>query len=269
MCFGGGVSDYDSVTAIDLQNQSLTTNFNFLDKFNNLEDLFIFDNAISLCNLIGLSKLKNFNSNNTNVSNLNTSDLEKIEVFYSINANLTNFIIQNKLNVVDITLQGNSLLTSATIENNTSLRILNLSNCDVASFDLSTNTALTTVNVPNNNNVTSCNLSNLAALDLFKIQNGSLTALNTDDCVVLRVLNCFSNDLTDLSFANNVLLYEIYTHNNQLTAATNSQLLIDLDTHNLSNGYFQSSIFGGGTLTTAGLAAKASLQAKGWTIVGL
>ena len=267
--FGGGVSDYDAVIEIDVRNQSLTTNFNFLDEFNNLETLYILNNPISLCDLTGLSKLKNFSSNDTNISTLNTSDLELIEVIDSINTNLTSFAIQNKSNFINLSLSGNSLLTAATIENNTSLRILNLSNCDVASFDLSTNTALTTVNVPNNNNVTSCNLSNLSALDLFKIQNGSLTALNTDDCVVLRVLNCFSNDLTDLSFANNVLLYEIYTHNNQLTAATNSQLLIDLDTHNLSNGYFQSSIFGGGTLTTAGLAAKASLQAKGWTIVGL
>tara|TARA_R110000822_G_C15073479_1_gene468873 strand:- start:8 stop:229 length:222 start_codon:yes stop_codon:yes gene_type:complete len=57
--------------------------------------------------------------------------------------------------------------------------------------------------------------------------------------------------------------------NNQLNAAVNSQLLIDLDGHGLSNGYFQSTIFGGGTLTTAGLAAKASLLLKGWTIVGL
>jgi len=35
------------------------------------------------------------------------------------------------------------------------------------------------------------------------------------------------------------------------------------------NGYIESSIFGGGTLTAAGLTAKTNLQSKGWTIVGL
>jgi hypothetical protein len=56
---------------------------------------------------------------------------------------------------------------------------------------------------------------------------------------------------------------------NQLDNIVNSQILIDLDGHGLSNGYFRSSIFGGGVLTTAGTTAKNNLLAKGWTIVGL
>jgi hypothetical protein len=265
----GNTSDYDSVTRIDVPNQNLTTNLDFLGKFSNLEELYIFNNPIGLCNLSGLNKLKAFNSTNTNVSALDTSDLSDIRLFYSNDTNLTDFTMQNKSEITDLTLANNSTLTSATIENNPSLITLNLSGCNISNFDLSTNTMLTSVNLYNNNNVTSCNLANLAELDLFKIQNGSLTTLNTDDCVALRVFNCFNNDIVTLDFANNPLLEQIYTHNNKLTAATNSQLLIELDTHGLSNRYFQSSIFGGGVLTSAGLAALANLQAKGWVIVGL
>jgi hypothetical protein len=54
-----------------------------------------------------------------------------------------------------------------------------------------------------------------------------------------------------------------------LNSAINSQLLVDLDGHGLSNGYFQSSIFGGGSLTAAGQTAKTNLQAKGWTVIGI
>jgi hypothetical protein len=49
----------------------------------------------------------------------------------------------------------------------------------------------------------------------------------------------------------------------------NCKILEDLDSHGLSNGYFQSTIFGGGTLTIAGITAKSNLLAKGWTIVGV
>jgi hypothetical protein len=54
-----------------------------------------------------------------------------------------------------------------------------------------------------------------------------------------------------------------------LNAAVNSQILIDLDAHGLSNGNLNSSIFGGGTLTAAGQTAKTNLLSKGWTIVGI
>jgi len=58
-------------------------------------------------------------------------------------------------------------------------------------------------------------------------------------------------------------------HLNQITNTINSQILVDLDNNGNSNGFFQSSITGGGSLTTAGSAAKTSLQAKGWNIVGI
>jgi hypothetical protein len=64
-------------------------------------------------------------------------------------------------------------------------------------------------------------------------------------------------------------LSDLRCYNNQLDNLVNSQILIDLDSHGLSNGYLRSSIFGGGSLTTAGQTAKANLLSKGWTIVGI
>jgi hypothetical protein len=54
-----------------------------------------------------------------------------------------------------------------------------------------------------------------------------------------------------------------------LNSTMNSQLLVDLDNNAVLNGYFQSSIFGGGSLTAAGQTAKTNLQAKGWTVIGI
>ncbi len=99
--------------------------------------------------------------------------------------------------------------------------------------------------------------------------DNKLTTVDLSDLTLLIKASIHLNQLTSLDISSNPDIDFLQSQSNELDAAVNSQILIDLDTHNLSNGFFTSSIFGGGTLTTAGTTAKANLQAKGWTIVGI
>jgi hypothetical protein len=185
--FGGGVSDYDAVTSIDLSNQNLNTNFSndLLSKFNNLNFLFLNDCDITSINTTSLSKIKSLSLfRNRNLVNLDTLSLSDLE-FLHIGA-----------------------------------------------------TKVININVSNNSELNSLDCSNIVTL-------------------------------IDLDISNNTKMLTLKCQLNQLDNIVNSQILIDLDGHGLSNGYFRSSIFGGGVLTTAGTTAKNNLLAKGWTIVGL
>jgi len=106
-------------------------------------------------------------------------------------------------------------------------------------------------------------------LALLRCQSNQISTLDVSQLVNLTLLNCGNNQLTALDVSLNINLNQLVCNNNQLDAATNSQILIDLDANGLSNGYLQSSIFGGGTLTAAGQTAKTNLLSKGWTIVGI
>ena len=86
---------------------------------------------------------------------------------------------------------------------------------------------------------------------------------------MLTNINVKNSETSSVDFANCPILIFINLDGARISNTLNSTLLEQLDGHGLSNGYLNSRIFGGGTLTTAGLAAKAALLLKGWTIVGL
>lgn len=120
-----------------------------------------------------------------------------------------------------------------------------------------------------NNQLTTLNVSNTSSLLILYCQSNQLTALDVSQSTSLTDLRCFDNQITALDVSQCVNLDDLRCYNNELDAAQNSQILIDLDTNGLSNGYLQSSIYGGGTLTAAGQTAKSNLLSKGWTIVGI
>ena len=120
-----------------------------------------------------------------------------------------------------------------------------------------------------NNDISILDVTNLVNLDFLFCQDNNITVLNTTNLVNVNAVYCYNNNITTLDASGLISCTNLRCYNNQLDAATNSQILIDLDTNGLSNGYFQSTIFGGGTLTAAGQTAKANLQAKGWNIIGV
>jgi hypothetical protein len=119
------------------------------------------------------------------------------------------------------------------------------------------------------NSIEILDLSKNYLLETLNCQVNDLTNLDTSNNPLLDTLLFRANDISALDISNNPLLTFLRVSSNNLNASVNSQLLIDLDSHGLSNGNFTSHITGGGSLTTAGSAAKTALQGKGWSIVGL
>ena len=169
-------------------------------------------------------------------------------------------------------------LTALTVPDNTSISLdlslnakleeLSARGNSLTSIDVSNNTLLTDLFVQENS-LTSIDVSNNTALINFRINTNSLTSIDVSSNTELKLFYCFSNSLTSIDISNNTKINNLRCQANQLNAAVNSQILIDLDGHGLSNGYLNSSIFGGGTLTAAGQTAKTNLLSKGWTIVGI
>ena len=230
--FGGGESDYDTVTNITLSLNNLTTDFTpaFFEKFPNLSELFL---------------------NNNLITNLEFPDSVNLESLALLNNKLTSF-------------------SNANI-NNLTLRLLNLGGNLLGTVNVLPYANLEELYIQSNPFAgTTINLSSQTKLKIFRCFQANITTItglyqNTE----LEDFRANGNDISVMSFATFPLLTYITLHFNEVSNLINSQLLIDLDAHGLPNGYFQSSIFGGGTLTTAGTTAKNNLLTKGWTIVGL
>ena len=150
----------------------------------------------------------------------------------------------------------------------TSLTILYCYNNQLTALDVSQ-----LVNLNNlqcyNNQITALDVSQLVDLTVLRCELNQISILDVSQLVDLNFLFCDNNQISTLDVSQLVNLNNLQCQSNQLDAATNSQILIDLDANGLSNGYLQSSIFGGGSLTTAGQTAKTNLLSKGWTIVGI
>jgi hypothetical protein len=144
------------------------------------------------------------------------------------------------------------------------------------SQNLTTDFTGTFLNKFRNLSILSCGLNQISVLDVSQLVNlisltcdsNQITTLDVSQLTSLSRLFCYNNQITTLDVSQLVNLGFIRCQDNQLDAAENSQILIDLDTNGLSNGYFESSIFGGGSLTAAGQTAKSNLLSKGWTIIG-
>ena len=220
-------AEYDAVTNIDLNTQSLTTDFTntLLSKFNNLNILRCNNNSISVLDVSNLTGLITLNCYDNSISILDVSNL----------TGLTNlFCHTNSISILDVS-------------NLTSLSILTCQSNSISVLDV----------------------SNLTSLVQLYCHQNSISVLDVSNLVNLTDLRCHLNSISVLDVSNLVNLNQLRCHNNQIDAATNSQILIDLDANGLSNGYLQSSIFGGGTLTAAGQTAKTNLLSKGWSIVGI
>lgn len=242
-------AEYDAVTTINLSNESLTTDFTFLDKFKNLINLLLSDNSIDVIDLSIIydkSLIKNIAIKNNNITTCDLQGFNNVESLLIHTNNINEVDFSDLLSVERLEFYANNI-SEVDLSNSSNLDILIGFQNNLTNIDLSNNTLLTQLTLFSNS-ITSIDLSNNTLLTICKIQ---------------------SNELINIDLSNNTLLTEVRIHNNELDAATNSQVLIDLDSHGLSNGYLQSSIFGGGSLTAAGQTAKANLLTKGWTIVGL
>lgn len=135
----------------------------------------------------------------------------------------------------------NLSLTSLNVSNATALTILFCDFNSLQELDVSVNTSLTEL---------SCNSNGLIDLDVS-------TNIN------LTLLSCNSNELTSLNISTNINLTTLYCHSNSFSSTVTNSILASLVAHNKF----------GGTLhyrnneTGQGIADKATLTGRGWTII--
>ncbi len=162
------------------------------------------------------------------------------------------------IKTVECTADNDTDITSLScqIDNVVSLDLSKLSalvtltsfNHEMTTLDLSVNTALVTVNVRNSpfvgNTMTSLNVSNLALMVTLTCYGHLLTTLDISDCVALVALQC---------------------QDNSLGQAAVDTVLDDLVTNNKNNG--TCNLTDNAIPSAAGLADKATLEGRGWTVL--
>jgi len=267
--YGGSVSDYAAVISIDLNNKSLTTNFTdvMLSKFVSLTYLHCHTNSISTLDVSNLTSLTSLICFSNTISTLNISNLTSLNHLACATNSINILDVSNltSLNYLSCVANSISILDVSSL---TSLTYLHCHTNSISTLDVSNLTSLTSL-ICFSNTISTLNISNLTSLTFLNCSRNSISTLDVTNLTSLITLICFSNSVSTLDLSNSTSLTYLDCRLNQITNTTNSQILVDLDNNGNSNGYFQSSIFGGGSLTTAGAAAKAALQSKGWNIVGL
>jgi Leucine-rich repeat (LRR) protein len=200
------------------------------------------------------------NDNNID-SVVDVSNLTNLTRLYLYSNNLsTTPDVNNLTNLQRLWLQNNNLSTTPDVNNLTSLIILSLqSNNLTTTPDVNNLTNLQRLFLFNNNLTTIPDVSNLTSLELLYLYDNNLDTI-TDQTLP-------GDDWDDIDYR--------IQDNSGLSAASISQLLIDLDEGDGSteaeNGSLNISGCNGGTLlyndlTTAGKAAYDNLETKGWTI---
>lgn len=110
---------------------------------------------------------------------------------------------------------GNKL-TSVSLDANTDLTYLNISNNDLASLTVAKNTRLETL-MCDGNKLTSLDLTADTLLNSVDVSGNDLSSLDVSKCSKLTVLNVSDNLCTALDLSGNSLLNFLYCSENQLT----------------------------------------------------
>jgi hypothetical protein len=267
--YGGSVADYNAVNRLELFPELLTTDFTdtLLSKFKNLTYFRLEDNEITVFVFNENHLLETVIVNANELTAVDASGLAFLETFEGRSNLITTANFENCTNLEVLDLNTNAI-TNINITNTPSLITVTIRDSSLTGFDISNRSSLTDLDLIGND-LETINILGCSALRDLKLNANNLTSAGISDCVLLESFLVFTNILTDLNISNNSLLTTLRCNNNRLNAAVNSQLLINLDGFGLSNGLFVGTIFGGGSLTTAGAAAKTALQAKGWTVTGL
>ena len=139
----------------------------------------------------------------------------------------------------------------------------------ISVLDVSNATALLSLNT-RYNVLTGIDLSQNTVLQTYIMRgNRQLNnqPLNTTNNTQLSLLWVDGTGINSVDLSNNPLLLDVRLYNNRLTSAVLDQVLIDLDTHGLSDGNLQiTNQTTGQSITTAAFAAYNNLIAKGWAI---
>ena len=224
------------------------------------------DNNITVLNVTNLTSLTQLTCYNNNIAVLDVSNLTLLTQLSCDNNNLSTLDVANLTLLTHLYCHSNTI-SVLDVSNLTLLRHLDCHNNNISILDVTNLTALTILGC-DNNSISVLDVSNLTALTSLHCNNNNISVLDVANLISLTGLFCSNNTISTLDVSNAKLLTNLSCENNLLDGDTNSQILIDLDSHGLFNGYLKSSI-SSGTLTVEGVSARANLCAKGWTLVGI
>jgi len=259
------VSNLTSLISLSCSNNSISV-LN-VTNLTSLTLLACVNNSISVLNVTNLTSLTLLACDENSISILDVSNLTSLISLSCHSNSISTLDVSNLTSLISLSCYTNSIST-LDVSNLTSLTSLACVRNSISTLDVSNLTSLTFLNCANNS-INVLNVTNLTSLTFLACSTNSISILNVTNLTSLTLLICNSNSISTLDVSNLTSLISLSCHSNQISNTTNSQILVDLDNNGKNNGYFRSSIFGDGSLTTAGAAAKTNLQGKGWTIVGL
>ena len=252
----------DNVFLLDLRSSTGSDVVSFdINEFVNLKNLFIdlfqgklgfVSDILELPKLLNITTLRGINNPTFTIQNcpllqsIYQLAAESLTLTVKDNAVLTSCnILQSYNGIQNIVIDNNPLLVGLSVTELPSLSSISVTNCpNINAFNGSNNPTA-------NNVITNFNfLTGINTISQFSWDNSPST--------------------TDVDITGMTALNDIYIRNCALTALTIENLLVNLDTYGLLNGYLD--ITGGtnaayGTWTPAAITAYNNLIAKTWTIL--
>jgi hypothetical protein len=182
---------------------------------------------------------------NTQVRGIkNFTSLEQFDLY---NQNFPSFDISGMNTLIYADFEYNALLSYVNFGGGLpNLDWLGLDNCNFSgSFDCTIFPSLRVIQL-NGNNLVSINLSNLLSLKIVQVYD--------------------IPNLSNLNITGSPLIRYIYANNCAIPTIQVDSILVQLDTNGVTDGTVELSGGTNGIPTATGLAAKISLEGKGWTV---
>jgi hypothetical protein len=208
----------------------------------NLDTLDLETNNLTAIDLSGNPLLTFVSLSDNDITVLNTLSNPLIEFLFVGENLLTSLSVNHLPNLENLSMGGNVGITSINLSQNLDLLQFTTSGCSITSFDFSANVLLFLVDV-SQNPIGSIDVSMLPNLENFRLQICGVSVLD---------------------ISNNPLIILLAADANSLPEAQVDDVLIKLDAAGLSNG--EVILTNNAPPGAPGLAAKASLQGKGWNV---
>lgn len=160
---------------------------------------------------------------------------------------VTSVDVSNYTDLISLLIGNNPALTAIDLSNNPDIQIIFCNDCNISTITFPVDTTIITdLSINGNGSLNNFDISSLTSLSFYSSQ--------------------FTNSTTiDVSL--NVLLSHVDVSFNQLPSTEINQLLIDLDTNGVTDGYLDYSNNADGP-TVESSTAYDNLLGKNWTIIG-
>lgn len=196
---------------------------------------------------------------------LQSIDTNKVTLINIVN----NFITDVNLSafpLIEVIFCSNNNISTLDVASLTSLVTLECPDNSISVLDVANLTGLVTLRC-GNNNISVLNITSLINIDRLNCKFNNISVLDISNLTVVQGIDCQSNNISILDTSSATILGYLDVSNNNLPSGQIDQILIDLDSHGILDGFL---MYTGnpGAPTLASLTAYNNLISKGWTITG-